>query len=72
MIGRWAPPEDNNATAAYAAFVAERMNLTVRQTFDFRNPDFAGPMIQAMVRMENGIQPYTLDQIKRAHAMALA
>ena len=72
MIGRWAPPEDNNATDAYAAFVAKRMGLNVNETFDFLKSDLASPMIQAMVRMENGIQPYTPGQIKRAHAMAIA
>ena len=72
MIGRWAPPEDNNATDAYAAFVAKRMGLNVGETFDFLKSDLASPMIQAMVRMENGIQPYTSGQIKRAHAMAIA
>lgn len=72
MIGRWAPPEDNNATADYADFVAERMGLNVGETFDFLKSDLASTMIQAMVRMENGIQPYTPSQIKRAHAMASA
>lgn len=72
MIGRWAPPEDNNATDAYAEFVAERMGLNVGETFDFLESDIAGAMMQAMVRMENSIQPYTPDQIKRAHAMASA
>jgi len=64
MIQRWAPPDDNNNTNAYIGHVAQRMNLSPNQAFDFAEYAFARPMVEAMIQHENGMQPYkdsTLD-----------
>lgn len=58
MIGRWAPPDDNNATAAYVAHVSARMGLDPRTPFQFSNSRFAMPMVEAIIQHENGVQPY--------------
>ena len=72
MIGRWAPPDDDNKTKAYVSFVAQRMNIGEGEVFDFRNPDRGPLMMSAIVRQENGIQPYSADQIVLAHEKAVA
>lgn len=72
MIGRWAPPDDDNKTKAYVSFVAQRMNIGEGEVFDFRNPDRGPLMMSAIVRQENGIQPYSADQIVLAHGKAVA
>jgi hypothetical protein len=72
MISRWAPPSDNNRTDNYIDFVSQRVNVGKTQPIDFANSNYAVPMIAAMVQMENGIQPYSTEQIIQAHAMATA
>lgn len=70
MIERWAPPDDNNATASYISFVSQRTSLARNQVFNFGDPAYALPMLEAMIKMENGMQPYSRNQIERAHAAA--
>lgn len=71
IIARWAPASDNNKTDAYINFVANRMGITSNQSFQFTDKGKATPMIAAMISVENGMQPYTMQQIERAHDMAM-
>lgn len=70
MINRWAPPNDNNVTDAYVTTVCTSMGVAGNQPFSFDNPDLGARMLGAMIRVENGMQPYSADQLARGHAMA--
>lgn len=66
MIGRWAPPNEND-TGSYVAFVAKSLGLKP----DAQIPiDLWPSLVAAIVRHENGQQPYTAGQIAAAVAAA--
>ena len=52
-IFRFAPPEDNNPTPAYARFVANKMGIAPDEKIDLDDPDTREKMIQAMVAFES-------------------
>jgi len=66
IINRWAPPNENDTTS-YVANVAK---------FTGYNPDDVLPMtaypelLKAIIRQENGVQPYSDDIILRGISMA--
>lgn len=51
IINRWAPPSDNNPTAQYAAYVAQRVGVDVN---DRITPDQVPLVAQAIAEFENG------------------
>lgn len=51
IINRWAPPSDNNPTASYAAYVAQRVGIGVN---DRVTPDQIPALAQAIAEFENG------------------
>ena len=51
-IFRFAPPEDNNPTPAYAKFVADKMGINPDDKIDLSDPDVRERMISAMVQFE--------------------
>lgn len=61
-IGRWAPPTENDTTA-YIMHVAKSLDVDPNKALDIHA--LACPIIAAIIRYENGEQPYTLDQIRR-------
>lgn len=69
MVGRWAPPSEN-ATDAYVAAVARGMGVGPDDPVDLHTPGHMVNMVQAIVLHENGEQPYDLDIIERAVALA--
>jgi len=70
MIERWAPPEEND-TAAYVADVADRVGVLPDDRLTLAtDPARMAAMVAAIVRHENGQQPYPDDLID--HAVALA
>lgn len=58
-IARWAPPSDNNPTAAYAANVARAVGVDVDDVVSFHSYGVLRPMVEAIIRQENGAQPYS-------------
>lgn len=62
IIGRWAPPNENNTTS-YVASVARALGVTADEPIDVyaRLPDLAA----AIIRHENGSNPYTAPEIKQ-------
>lgn len=70
MINRWAPVSEND-TGAYVRFVCARTKVGADEAVDFTDPDFARPMLKAVIRQENGIQPYSDDQIMDGYRLAL-
>lgn len=58
-IARWAPPSDNNPTAAYAANVARAAGVDVDDVVDFHRHAVLAPVVRAIILQENGVQPYS-------------
>lgn len=61
IIGRWAPPNENNTTS-YVSSVARALGVSADEPIDVyaRLPDLAA----AIIRHENGSNPYTAAEIK--------
>ncbi|WP_193368494.1 hypothetical protein [Pelagibius marinus] len=71
MISRWAPPSDNNLTQTYAEAVANYLNIDVNEPIDFEaNADLAVRMMHAIIRQENGTQPYTTAQLHEGYRLS--
>lgn len=71
MIGRWAPPSENN-TPAYVAAVAAAIGQSPTAVIDlYARPDLLRALIAAIIKHENGQQPYTLDQLAEGVAAAV-
>ena len=72
MISRWAPPFENN-TEAYIKQVSAHMGVGPLQEIDLSSSAFLmALMIEAMIKHENGIQPYEEETILAGVEMALA
>lgn len=65
LVSIWAPPSEND-TEAYSAFVARESGFGADQKLDFHRAEHLRPVLIAMIRMENGQQPYTDAQIDAA------
>lgn len=69
IVARWAPAVEND-TAAYAAAVAKAMRIGVGRRLDLSDDATLRDLIAAIIRHENGIQPYGLDIIETAIDLA--
>ena len=57
MIGRWAPPNEND-TAAYVANVAHLVGVAPTDKINIHDPNTLAPIVKAIIQHENGEQPY--------------
>lgn len=71
IINRWAPPSDNNDTTAYIRAVCAQLGVTANQPLDASNPDTLQALCAAIIKHENGTQPYSPDQISTGVSAAL-
>lgn len=71
IITRWAPPEDNNDTAAYIKAVCEQIGATPDQKLDVSNPDTLKKLSAAIIHHENGDQPFSDQQLNTGASAAL-
>lgn len=55
IINRWAPPSDNNPTAAYAKLVADECKVGVNDEIDVDTVAIMLPMCRAIAREESGL-----------------
>lgn len=62
IIGRWAPPAENK-TGVYAAAVAKELGVKAADRLDLNDEATLTKLTQAIVRHENGKQPYSDGQI---------
>lgn len=69
IINRWAPPVEND-TGAYAAAVAKAVGVTVDEPIRLADTDNMRGVVLAIIRHENGEQPYSMDVIN--HGLLLA
>jgi len=62
IINRWAPPIEND-TSSYVKSVAQNVGVTPSQTLDLNNVDALSRLVKAVIRHENGINPYSDETI---------
>lgn len=66
IIGRWAPPDDDNNTAAYISTVAGDLSVPSDTKLDLEDPEVLAALVTAMIRVECGTVPYTTEMIRSA------
>lgn len=69
IISRWAPSNENN-TEAYIDAVADDMGKFTWWPLDLEDADVLTKLIKAIIKHENGIQPYSDDLIARGVRLA--
>lgn len=65
IISRYAPPNENQTTA-YVQSVAKQLGVLPDVVIDIEECGVLTVFIKAVIRMENGIQPYSDDTIQQA------
>lgn len=71
IINRWAPPSDNNNTEAYIQAVCAQLGVTADQQLDASNPDTLKALCAAIIKHENGSQPYSDQQLATGVSAAI-
>ena len=69
IIGRWAPAGEND-TAGYVAAVSKAIGIEPRAQVDLGNAAALRALIAAIIRHENGLQPYDPETIDTAIDLA--
>ncbi len=69
IIERWAPPNEND-TAAYVAAVAADTGIPADKPLDMHAYTDLKPLVEAIIKHENGQQPYTGAQVDKALVLA--
>lgn len=69
VINRWAPPIEND-TQAYIAHVAESMNVLPQEPLNLTNTLVMLRLVRAIIKHENGSQPYDDVTIRTGIALA--
>ncbi len=69
IIKRWAPPNENN-TQAYINSVAQATGVAPNQRIDTGDSRFMTKLLQAIIKQENGGQPYDTETFVRAVVLA--
>jgi len=70
IISRWAPSSEND-TGAYVRQVAQALGVEPDQQLDLNDPDTLTRLTAAIIRHENGMQPYTPAQMNDGVRAAL-
>ena len=58
IIHRWAPPSENN-TVAYINHVSKKLGVDADETIDVSNKNVMLKLIKAIIKHENGVNPYS-------------
>ena len=69
IISRWAPDNENN-TEAYIDSVADSMGVFSWWPFDVEDAEKLTGLVHAIIKHENGIQPYSAQVIARGIQLA--
>lgn len=69
IIQRWAPPNEND-TQAYINSVSKATDIDADKAIDLSDRCRLIPLLQAIIKHENGSQPYEYDILVRALALA--
>lgn len=71
IISRWAPSNENN-TRSYADAVAKSMQVAPGAEINLGSVAMLRPMVEAIIRHENGYNPYVRGEIDEGVRRALA
>jgi hypothetical protein len=69
IVNRWAPPFENNTTS-YSRAVSLIVGKAVNETIDVRDYDVMFKLVIAIIKHENGYQPYSTQQINKGLMLA--
>jgi hypothetical protein len=69
IISRWAPASEND-TQAYISSVAQATGVSADQRIDVTDSRIMFPLLEAIIKHENGSQPYESDVLVRAVSLA--
>lgn len=69
IISRWAPPSENN-TNSYILSVCQVLDVKPHDIIDVCEPVIMINLVKAIIRHENGMQPYSNETL--THGMELA
>jgi hypothetical protein len=69
FIGRWAPPTENN-TDAYVQQVAQAVGVDPEDFINLHEYRRLRPMVEAIIKHENGVQPYSSDVVEEGLRLA--
>jgi len=69
IINRWAPPVENN-TEAYVQAVATAIGVEANDIIDVHQHEVMHPLVKAIIKHENGVQPYTESVINYGLSLA--
>jgi hypothetical protein len=69
IISRWAPPNEN-VTNSYIGAIATACMVEADEPYDLSDDDSLVRIMVAMIRFENGSQPYSLTTIREGIALA--
>jgi hypothetical protein len=69
IIDRWAPPVENN-TKAYVSAVADHLMTHPDERIDVEDPRIMTGLVEAIIKHENGVQPYAAATIRKGLALA--
>lgn len=67
IINRWAPPSEND-TGAYVRHVAARLGVDPDEHIAVS--DYLRPLVETIIKHENGLQPYSAATIARGLELA--
>jgi hypothetical protein len=70
IISRWAPPNEND-TLAYVAHVAQTMGVLADQELTIDKTHILRGLLKAIIKHENGIQPYSDAELDEGISLAL-
>lgn len=65
IINRWAPPQEND-TGAYVKAVAARLKVGAGDKLDMTDPAVIEALMDAIVKHENGYNPFSSQQLGKA------
>lgn len=71
IIGKFAPPGENN-TQAYIASVSRSLGVSATSSIDVNDPRVMQGLMNAIIRVENGRNPYSAEQLAAASGTAAA
>lgn len=71
IINRWAPPTEND-TGAYVRQVCRALGVGPTDTVNLQDTATLAKLVTAVIKHENGMQPYSPDLIARGVGMALS
>lgn len=72
IISAWAPPSDNNPTDSYIATVCKALNVSPEEPINLNDKLCLRRLMDAMIRVECGTQPYSVVELEAAIEAAYA